>query len=106
MAKVIPNDYHILNVFHPDYPTGHFLATNYVLPFLPPRCSSLLQDDNPMVRRLFLDKLHRLVKMHSTPSRYACAFAVAASDSEDDIRENVWNTLLQMQVHIHHNTQF
>lgn len=54
-----------------------------------------------MVCKLFLKKLHGLIKIHSIPSRYACAFALAASDSDEDIRENVWNKFLQMQVHIH-----
>lgn len=56
----------------------------------------MAKDDDPQVRRLFLDKLHRLVKVHSIPSRYACAFAVAASDSEEDIRENAFKGMKEL----------
>ncbi|XP_042494416.1 sister chromatid cohesion protein PDS5 homolog A isoform X2 [Macadamia integrifolia] len=38
------------------------------------------RDPSSRVRRLFLDKVHKLLKEHAIPSRYACAFALAGSD--------------------------
>ncbi|KAJ4965300.1 hypothetical protein NE237_017149 [Protea cynaroides] len=38
------------------------------------------RDPSSHVRRLFLDKVHKLLKEHAIPSRYACAFALSASD--------------------------
>ncbi|XP_043700993.1 sister chromatid cohesion protein PDS5 homolog A isoform X2 [Telopea speciosissima] len=38
------------------------------------------RDPSSHVRRLFLDKVHKLLKEHAIPSRYACAFALAGSD--------------------------
>ncbi|KAL9396150.1 hypothetical protein Peur_010403 [Populus x canadensis] len=41
----------------------------------------------PFVGRLFLDKMHKLLKEHSIPSRYACAYALAASDHCKDLQD-------------------
>ncbi|XP_008219648.1 PREDICTED: sister chromatid cohesion protein PDS5 homolog A isoform X1 [Prunus mume] len=47
---------------------------------------SMAKDDSPLVRRLFLDKAHKLLKEHAIPSRYACAFAIATSDCLKDLQ--------------------
>ncbi|KAL8170975.1 hypothetical protein V2J09_022779 [Rumex salicifolius] len=44
------------------------------------------KDDSPFVRRLFLDKTHRLLKEHAIPIKYACSFPLAASDCEKDLQ--------------------
>ncbi|KAJ6337417.1 hypothetical protein OIU76_007150 [Salix suchowensis] len=41
----------------------------------------------PHVKRLFLDKMHKLLKEHAIPSRYACAYALAASDHCKDLQD-------------------
>ncbi|KAF9687215.1 hypothetical protein SADUNF_Sadunf02G0070500 [Salix dunnii] len=41
----------------------------------------------PLVKRLFLDKMHKLLKEHAIPSRYACAYALAASDHSKDLQD-------------------
>ncbi|KAJ6709378.1 PRECOCIOUS DISSOCIATION OF SISTERS 5 ISOFORM A [Salix koriyanagi] len=41
----------------------------------------------PLVKRLFLDKMHKLLKEHAIPSRYACAYALAASDHCKDLQD-------------------
>jgi len=48
-----------------------------------------LQEPCPFVGRLFLDKMHKLLKEHSIPSRYACAYALAASDHCKDLQDAV-----------------
>lgn len=47
------------------------------------------QDSSSFVRRLFLDKTHKLLKDHAIPIRYACAFALAASDHCKDLQDAV-----------------
>ncbi|KAM5564215.1 sister chromatid cohesion protein PDS5 [Rosa sericea] len=49
---------------------------------------SMAKDDSPLVRRLFLDKTHKLLKGHAIPSRYACAFAMATSDCLKDLQDD------------------
>ncbi|XP_021806603.1 sister chromatid cohesion protein PDS5 homolog A isoform X3 [Prunus avium] len=49
---------------------------------------SMAKDDSPLVRRLFLDKAHKLLKEHAIPSRYACAFAMATSDCPKDLQDD------------------
>ncbi|XP_062146859.1 sister chromatid cohesion protein PDS5 homolog B isoform X2 [Alnus glutinosa] len=46
------------------------------------------KDSSFFVRRLFLDKTHKLLKEHAIPSRYACAFALATSDRLKDLQDN------------------
>ncbi|KAF6160789.1 hypothetical protein GIB67_035990 [Kingdonia uniflora] len=44
------------------------------------------KDPSSLVRREFLDKVHKLVKERSIPIRYACTFALAASDCLQDMQ--------------------
>ncbi|KAJ9673634.1 hypothetical protein PVL29_023280 [Vitis rotundifolia] len=46
------------------------------------------KDPSPLIRRLFLDKTHKLLKEHAIPSRYACAFAFAGPDCPKDLQED------------------
>ncbi|XP_050211868.1 sister chromatid cohesion protein PDS5 homolog B [Mercurialis annua] len=43
----------------------------------------IAKDSSCLVRGLFLNKVHKLVKEHAIPSRYACAFTIAAPDFQD-----------------------
>ena len=47
--------------------------------------SVIFQDPSSLVRRSFLEKIHKLLRERSIPSRYACAFALAASDCIGDV---------------------
>lgn len=47
------------------------------------------QDSKAMVRKPFIAKIHKLLKQHAIPSKYACAFAFAASDSLENLRDDV-----------------
>ncbi|GAB4844181.1 hypothetical protein Ancab_037547 [Ancistrocladus abbreviatus] len=47
----------------------------------------MAKDASSFVRRLFLDKIHKLLKMHAIPIRYACAFSLATSDCLEDLQE-------------------
>ncbi|KAK9945794.1 hypothetical protein M0R45_011293 [Rubus argutus] len=49
---------------------------------------SMAKDDSPLVRRLFLDKTHKLLRGYAIPSRYACAFALATSDCLKDLQDD------------------
>ncbi|KAJ4700670.1 sister chromatid cohesion protein PDS5-like A isoform X1 [Melia azedarach] len=53
-------------------------------------CSTILMSkvSSAFVRRTFLDKTHKLLKAHAIPSRYACAFALTASDCQKDLRDD------------------
>lgn len=51
--------------------------------------SVIFQDSSSFVRRLFLDKTHKLLKEHVIPIRYACAFTLATSDSLKDLQHDV-----------------
>ncbi|XP_073023251.1 sister chromatid cohesion protein PDS5 homolog B isoform X3 [Primulina eburnea] len=44
------------------------------------------KDKSPWVRGSFVNKLHKLLRNRSLPSRYACAFSFAAVDSLKDLR--------------------
>ncbi|XAR55569.1 hypothetical protein NMG60_11035678 [Bertholletia excelsa] len=44
------------------------------------------KDSSSSVRRQFIDKIHKLLKQHILPCKYACAFALAASDSLKDLQ--------------------
>ncbi|PIA47377.1 hypothetical protein AQUCO_01400210v1 [Aquilegia coerulea] len=46
------------------------------------------RDPSSHVRVSFLDKIHKLLKDHAIPSRYACAFALASSDCLRDVQTN------------------
>ncbi|KAK9993628.1 hypothetical protein SO802_023331 [Lithocarpus litseifolius] len=46
------------------------------------------KDSSFFVRRLFLDKMHKLLKEHVIPSRYACAFALGTSDCLKDLQDD------------------
>ncbi|KAJ6405305.1 hypothetical protein OIU84_013299 [Salix udensis] len=48
---------------------------------------SMAKEPCPLVKRLFLDKMHKLLKEHAIPSRYACAYALAASDHCKDLQD-------------------
>ncbi|THG17239.1 hypothetical protein TEA_014995 [Camellia sinensis var. sinensis] len=49
----------------------------------------MAKDSSTFARRLFIDKTHKLLKQHAVPTKYACAFAFAASDSVKDLRDDV-----------------
>ncbi|KAG7980769.1 hypothetical protein I3843_05G200200 [Carya illinoinensis] len=53
-------------------------------------CSTLFmaKDDSSLVRRLFLNKTHNLLKEHAIPIRYACAFALGTSDCLKDLQND------------------
>ncbi|KAL3845532.1 hypothetical protein ACJIZ3_002935 [Penstemon smallii] len=46
------------------------------------------KDRSPWVRRSFVSKVHKFLKNHVIPSRYACAFLFAALDSLKDLRSD------------------
>ncbi|XP_058091316.1 sister chromatid cohesion protein PDS5 homolog B [Magnolia sinica] len=46
------------------------------------------RDPSSHVRRSFLDKIHKLLKEHAIPTKYACSFALAASDCLKEIRDD------------------
>ncbi|XP_030933146.1 sister chromatid cohesion protein PDS5 homolog A isoform X2 [Quercus lobata] len=46
------------------------------------------KDSSLFVRRFFLDKMHKLLKEHVIPSRYACAFALGTSDCLKDLQDD------------------
>ncbi|KAA8538477.1 hypothetical protein F0562_027977 [Nyssa sinensis] len=48
----------------------------------------MARDSSSFVRRLFIDKIHKLLKEHALPSKYACAFAFAALDSPKDLQDD------------------
>ncbi|KDP32795.1 hypothetical protein JCGZ_12087 [Jatropha curcas] len=45
------------------------------------------KDSSSWVRKIFLTKIHKLLKEHAIPSRYACAFALASSDCCKDLQD-------------------
>ncbi|CAL1362329.1 unnamed protein product [Linum trigynum] len=47
----------------------------------------MAKDSSPVVRKSFLHKTHKLLKKHAIPVRYACAFALAAHDPCEDLRD-------------------
>lgn len=49
--------------------------------------SVISQDPSSLVRQSFLEKIHKLLREHAIPSRYACAFALAASDCIGEVRQ-------------------
>ncbi|KAL5844092.1 hypothetical protein ACOSQ4_010050 [Xanthoceras sorbifolium] len=53
-------------------------------------CSTVVmaKDSSTFVRRSFIDKTHKLLKVHLIPIRYACAFALATSDCLKDLRDD------------------
>ncbi|XP_016466169.1 sister chromatid cohesion protein PDS5 homolog B isoform X1 [Nicotiana tabacum] len=52
------------------------------------RCTVLTAKDNsPLVQRLFVKKVQKLLKEHKIPCRYACAFPFAATDSPEDLQQ-------------------
>ncbi|KAJ8563635.1 hypothetical protein K7X08_032087 [Anisodus acutangulus] len=52
------------------------------------RCTVLTAKDNsPLVQRLFIKKVQKLLKEHKIPCRYACAFPFAATDSSKDLQQ-------------------
>uniref|UniRef100_A0A1D1YLJ6 Sister chromatid cohesion protein PDS5 A n=1 Tax=Anthurium amnicola TaxID=1678845 RepID=A0A1D1YLJ6_9ARAE len=44
----------------------------------------LAKDHSSIIRKSFIDKIHKLLKEHAIPKRYACAFALASSESLAD----------------------
>ncbi|XP_039137720.1 sister chromatid cohesion protein PDS5 homolog A isoform X2 [Dioscorea cayenensis subsp. rotundata] len=75
-------------------------------------CSTIMltKDPSDTVRKAFLSKIHKLLKEHAIPSRYACAFAIASSDCLEDVRTDSMKHLAQFikdynkEAQIHHNT--
>ena len=55
------------------------------------------QDPSSFVRRLFIDKAHKLLKEQAIPTRYSCAFAFCISDSMKDLQDDVCPSLSVMQ---------
>ncbi|KAK1263732.1 hypothetical protein QJS04_geneDACA022342 [Acorus gramineus] len=53
------------------------------------------RDPSSIVRKSLLDKLHKLLKNHAIPSRYACAFAFAVTDCLGDVQVNSINYLVE-----------
>ncbi|XP_012567744.1 sister chromatid cohesion protein PDS5 homolog B isoform X3 [Cicer arietinum] len=51
-------------------------------------CFTILiaKDSSSFVRSKFLSKTHKLLKEHKLPIRFACAFALAVTESIDDLR--------------------
>ncbi|XP_033513632.1 sister chromatid cohesion protein PDS5 homolog B isoform X8 [Nicotiana tomentosiformis] len=45
------------------------------------------KDNSPLVQRLFVKKVQKLLKEHKIPCRYACAFPFAATDSPEDLQQ-------------------
>ncbi|XP_057974992.1 sister chromatid cohesion protein PDS5 homolog B isoform X2 [Malania oleifera] len=64
----------------------------------------------PFVRRLFLDKTHKLLRERAMPSKYACAFALAASDSLKDLQNDSLKYMAEFirergkEARIHHSS--
>ncbi|KAK2659490.1 hypothetical protein Ddye_006023 [Dipteronia dyeriana] len=48
----------------------------------------MARDSSMFVRRSFIDKTHKLLKVRVIPIRYACAFALATSDILKDLRDD------------------
>ncbi|PHU14611.1 hypothetical protein BC332_15816 [Capsicum chinense] len=52
------------------------------------RCTVLTaKDSSPLVQRLFIKKVQKLLKEHKIPCRYACAFPFAATDPSEDLQQ-------------------
>ncbi|KAK3012420.1 hypothetical protein RJ639_010651 [Escallonia herrerae] len=49
----------------------------------------MAKDPSSLVRRSFVRKIYKLLKERALPKRYACAFALAASDALKDLQEDV-----------------
>ncbi|XP_058218154.1 sister chromatid cohesion protein PDS5 homolog B isoform X2 [Rhododendron vialii] len=47
----------------------------------------MAKDSTALVCKPFTAKIHKLLKQHAIPSKYACAFAIAASDSLENVRD-------------------
>ncbi|KAL3513624.1 hypothetical protein ACH5RR_026341 [Cinchona calisaya] len=55
------------------------------------------KDQRLLAHRLFVNKVHKLVKQHAIPSRYACVFSFVALDASEDLRDN---SLIYMREYI------
>ncbi|KAL6010732.1 hypothetical protein ACLOJK_001173 [Asimina triloba] len=53
------------------------------------------RDPKSYVRKSFLEKVHKLLKERAIPMRYACSFALAASDCLQEIREDAMKYLAE-----------
>ncbi|KAL9683642.1 hypothetical protein QQ045_015467 [Rhodiola kirilowii] len=51
----------------------------------------LAKDPSPFVQKVFMDKLHKLLMQRVIPSRYGCAFAVAAPACLHDLQDDLCN---------------
>ncbi|KAL1833660.1 hypothetical protein ACET3Z_003311 [Daucus carota] len=49
---------------------------------------SMAKDPSSLIRRNFVDKTFKLLQEHCIPCRYACAFALAASCSDEDLQKD------------------
>ncbi|CAI9115357.1 OLC1v1016244C1 [Oldenlandia corymbosa var. corymbosa] len=53
------------------------------------RMTMLVATDNSLLlRRLFVNKVQKLLKEHAVPSRYACAFSFASSDADKTLYDD------------------
>ncbi|KAG6608062.1 Sister chromatid cohesion protein PDS5-like A-B, partial [Cucurbita argyrosperma subsp. sororia] len=48
----------------------------------------MAKDSSSLVRRLFIDKAHKLLTEQAIPTRYACVFAFCISDSLKDLQDD------------------
>ncbi|GMH17169.1 hypothetical protein Nepgr_019010 [Nepenthes gracilis] len=55
----------------------------------------MAKDSLSFIRRLFIDKIHKLLKKHMIPIRYACAFSLALSDCLKDLQNASFNYLIE-----------
>ncbi|KAL5704355.1 hypothetical protein ACHQM5_022795 [Ranunculus cassubicifolius] len=51
------------------------------------------RDPSSLVRKSFVEKVHKLLKERAIPSKYACAFALGVTDSIDDVQSNSFKYL-------------
>ncbi|PIA42325.1 hypothetical protein AQUCO_02000044v1 [Aquilegia coerulea] len=65
----------------------------------------LVWDPSSHVRIFFLDKIHKLLKDHAIPSRYACAFALAASDCLRDVQTNATLIFILLYLNLYFRSQ-
>ncbi|KAF3633225.1 putative sister chromatid cohesion protein PDS5 -like protein A-like isoform X2, partial [Capsicum annuum] len=67
------------------------------------RCTVLTaKDSSPLVQRLFIKKVQKLLKEHKIPCRYACAFPFAATDPSEDLQQ-ISLKYMEEFVHIYGN---
>ncbi|KAK3041371.1 hypothetical protein RJ639_001569, partial [Escallonia herrerae] len=55
----------------------------------------MAKDPSSLVRRSFVRKIYKLLKERALPKRYACAFALAASDALKDLQEDAYKYMAE-----------